>query len=53
MKNREPKEPLFHYDNRILAYFGCDLYEAAVTTRLEKDKTFSSHSIKEAMVQEM
>lgn len=40
MKNREPKEPLFHYDNRILAYFGCDLYEAAVTTRLEKDKTF-------------
>lgn len=40
MKNREPKEPLFHYDNRILAYFGCDLYEAAVTTRLEKNETF-------------
>lgn len=39
-KNREPKEPLFHYDNRILAYFGCDLYEAAVATRLEKDKTY-------------
>lgn len=24
--HRNPKEPLFHFDNRILAYFGCDLY---------------------------
>lgn len=38
--NRNPKEPLFHFDNRILAYFGCDLYEAAVATELKGDKTF-------------
>jgi type I restriction enzyme R subunit len=33
--NRNPKEPLFHFDNRILAYFGCDLYEAAMATELK------------------
>ena len=38
--NREPKEPLFQYDNRILAYFGCDLYEAAVATRLDYKDTY-------------
>ena len=39
-KNRNPKEPLFHFDNRILAYFGCDLYEAAMATELKGEKTF-------------
>lgn len=38
--NRNPKEPLFHFDNRILAYFGCDLYEAAMATELKGEKTF-------------
>lgn len=38
--NRNPKEPLFHFDNRILAYFGCDLYEAAMATELKGQKTY-------------
>lgn len=38
--NRNPKEPIFHFDNRILAYFGCDLYEAAMATELKGEKTF-------------
>lgn len=38
--NRKPKEPIFHFDNRILAYFGCDLYEAAMATELKGEKTF-------------
>lgn len=40
MEDREPNEFLFQFNNRILAYFGVDLYEVAMTTRLEKDKTF-------------
>lgn len=40
MSNRNPKEPLFHFDNRILAYFGCDLYEAIMATELKGDKTY-------------
>ena len=38
--DREPKEFLFHFNNRILAYFGADLYEVALTTELKKEKTF-------------
>lgn len=38
--NRNQKEPIFHFDNRILAYFGCDLYEAAMATELKGEKTF-------------
>jgi type I restriction enzyme R subunit len=38
--DRNPKEPLFHFDNRILAYFGCDLYEAAMATELRGEKTY-------------
>ena len=38
--DRDPKEPLFHFNNRILAYFGVDLYEVALTTELKKEKTF-------------
>lgn len=37
---RNPKEPLFHFDNRILAYFGCDLYEAAMATELKGKETY-------------
>jgi len=40
MTNRNPKEPLFQFDNRILAYFGCDLYEAIMATELKGEKTF-------------
>lgn len=36
--HRNSKEPLFHFDNRILAYFGCDLYEAAMATELKGEK---------------
>lgn len=38
--DRDPKEPLFRFNNRILAYFGVDLYEVAMTTELKKEKTF-------------
>lgn len=38
--DRNPKELLFHFDTRIVAYFGCDLYEAAVATELKGDKTY-------------
>lgn len=37
--DRDPKEPLFRFNNRILAYFGADLYEVALTTELKKEKT--------------
>ena len=40
MTNRNPQEPLFHFDNRILAYFGCDLYEAIMATELKGEKTY-------------
>lgn len=39
-EDRNPKEPLFHFNNRILAYFGIDLYEAAMATELKGEKTF-------------
>lgn len=37
--DRDPKEPLFRFNNRILAYFGVDLYDVALTTELKKEKT--------------
>lgn len=40
MEDRDPAEFLFHFNNRILAYFGVDLYEVAMTTQLQKGKTF-------------
>lgn len=40
MEDRDPAEFLFHFNNRILAYFGADLYEVAMTTQLQGDKTF-------------
>lgn len=38
--NRDPQEFLFHFDNRILAYFGCDLYEAIMATELKGKDTY-------------
>jgi type I restriction enzyme R subunit len=33
--NRNPKEPAFGFNKRVLAYFACDLYNVYMTTRLE------------------
>jgi len=40
MTDRNPKEFCFRFDNRFLVYFAVDLYEVAMTTRLNGDKTF-------------
>ena len=40
MYDRDPREPLFQFNNRILAYFGVDLEEVVMTTHLQGDKTF-------------
>lgn len=37
--NRNPKEPVFGFNKRILAYFACDLYDVYITTRLEGPMT--------------
>ena len=37
--NRNPKEPVFGFNKRILAYFACDLYDVHMTTRLEGPMT--------------
>lgn len=33
--NRNPKEPAFEFNKRVLAYFACDLYDVYMTTRLD------------------
>ena len=33
--NRNPKEPAFGFNKRVLAYFACDLYNVYMTTKLE------------------
>lgn len=38
--DRDPEELIFHFNTRILAYFGVDLYEAIMATELKKDKTY-------------
>ena len=38
--DRDPKEPLFWFNNRILAYFGVDLEEVVMTTHLRGESTF-------------
>jgi type I restriction enzyme R subunit len=38
--DRDPKEPLFWFNNRILAYFGVDLEEVVMTTQLKGEDTF-------------
>lgn len=40
MYDRDPKEPLFWFNNRILAYFGVDLNEVVMTTHLRGEDTF-------------
>ena len=40
MYDRDPKEPLFQFNNRILAYFCVDLEEVAMTTHLRGADTF-------------
>ncbi len=37
--NRNPKEPAFGFNKRILAYFACDLYNVYMTTRLTGPET--------------
>ena len=39
-EDRDTKEPLFHFNNRILAYFAADLYNVYMTTELKGDETF-------------
>ena len=38
-QDRDPKEFIFHLNNRILVYFAVDLYEVAMTTELKGDDT--------------
>jgi len=37
--NRDPKEPSFGFNRRILVYFAVDLYKVAMTTQLAREKT--------------
>lgn len=39
-EDRDPKEFLFHFNNRILAYFAADLYNVYMTTELKGEETF-------------
>ena len=38
--DRDAKEFIFHFNNRILVYFGVDLYEVVMTTQLQGSKTY-------------
>ena len=38
-EDRNPKEFLFHFNNRILAYFAADLYNVYMTTELKGEET--------------
>ena len=40
MYNRDEKEFCFHFNNRFLVYFCVDLYEVAMATCLQGEKTF-------------
>lgn len=40
MYDRNPKEFIFGFNNRILVYFAVDLYEVAMTTQLKGKNTF-------------
>lgn len=37
--NRNPKEPAFGFNKRVLAYFVCDLFNVYMTTKLEGPET--------------
>ena len=38
-EDRDPREPAFRLNHRILIFFGVDLYETVMTTRLNGEKT--------------
>ena len=40
MYDRDPKEPIFQFDNRVLVCFAVDLQEVAMTTQLKGEDTF-------------
>lgn len=40
MYDRDPKEPIFQFDNRVLVCFAVDLQEVAMTTQLKGEETF-------------
>ena len=40
MNNRDKNDPAFQFNHRILAFFAVDLYEAAMTTKLDGMKTY-------------
>jgi len=39
-EDRDPKEEIFHFNTRFLAYFAVDLYEVWMTTQLKGEKTY-------------
>lgn len=40
MFDRDPKEPIFQFNHRVLVYFAVDLTQAYMTTRLAGSKTY-------------
>lgn len=40
MTDRDKNEPAFQFNHRVLAFFAVDLYEAAMTTKLDGIKTY-------------
>lgn len=40
INNRDKNDPAFQFNHRILAFFAVDLYEAAMTTKLDGVKTY-------------
>lgn len=40
MTDRDKNEPAFQFNHRVLAFFAVDLYEAAMTTKLDGAKTY-------------
>lgn len=38
--DRDPREPAFNFNHRILTFFAVDLYEAAMTTKLDGASTY-------------
>jgi type I restriction enzyme, R subunit len=40
MFDRDPTEPMLKFNHRVLVYFAVDLYEAWMTTKLAKEKTY-------------
>lgn len=40
MTDRDKREPAFQFNHRVLAYFAVDLYDAAMTTKLDGMKTY-------------